>query len=130
MLGGVTLLNGELTRTAAIANIGNAPIGVPRIQLNLGAEWDVPWIVGLTVNAAIIHTGKQYVDAANTQALPDWTRLDLGLRYATELNGRKTTFRANVVNVTDTKYWAGAASFGTFTQGAPRTYLLSMSMDL
>ncbi len=50
--------------------------------------------------------------------------------YATDFSGRKPTFRATVVNVTDTKYWAGVASFGTFTQGAPRTYLLSMSMDL
>ncbi|KRE09967.1 energy transducer TonB [Bosea sp. Root381] len=130
VLGGMTLLDGELTRTAAAGNIGNAPIGAPRIQLNLGAEWDMPWVKGLTLNAAIIHTGKQFVDAANTQALPDWTRLDLGLRYATEFSGRKTTFRANVMNVTDAKYWAGAASFGTFTQGAPRTYLLSMSVDL
>lgn len=130
VLGGLTLLDGELTRTAAAANIGNTPIGVPRIQLNLGAEWDLPWVPGLTANATIVHTGKQFVDAANTQSLPDWTRLDLGLRYATQFNGRKTTFRANVVNVTDAKYWAGAASFGTFTLGAPRTYLLSMSMDL
>ncbi len=44
LLGGVTLLDGELTRTASAANIGNAPIGVPRVQLNLGAEWDLPWI--------------------------------------------------------------------------------------
>lgn len=130
VLGGVTLLDGELTRTAAAANIGNAPIGVPRVQLNLGAEWDLPWVRGLTLNGALIHTGKQFVDAANTQSLPDWTRFDIGLRYATELAGRKTTFRANVVNVADAKYWAGAASFGTFTQGAPRTYLLSMSVDL
>lgn len=130
VLGGITLLDGDLTRTAAAANIGNTPIGVPRIQLNLGAEWDVPWVPGLTLNAAVIHTGKQFVDAANTQSLADWTRLDLGLRYATQFQGRKTTLRANVVNVTDTKYWAGAASFGTFTQGAPRTYLLSMSVDL
>jgi iron complex outermembrane receptor protein len=130
LLGGLTLLDGELTRTASAANIGNRPIGVPRIQLNLGAEWDLPWVRGLTLNAAVIYTGKQFVDAANSQALQDWTRLDLGLRYATEFSGRKTTFRANVVNVTDTKYWAGVASFGTFTQGAPRTYLLSMSMDL
>ncbi len=85
---------------------------------------------GLTLNAAVVHTGKQFVDAANTQSLPDWTRLDLGLRYATDIAGRKTTFRSNVVNATDAKYWAGAASFGTFTLGAPRTYLLSMSMDL
>ncbi|SIR04339.1 iron complex outermembrane recepter protein [Bosea sp. TND4EK4] len=130
LLGGATLLDGELTRAAAAANIGHTPIGVPRVQLNLGAEWDLPWIKGLTLNAAVIHTGKQFVDAANTQSLPDWTRLDLGLRYATDIAGRKTTFRANVVNATDAKYWAGAASFGTFTLGAPRTYLVSMSMDL
>lgn len=130
LLGGVTLLDGELTKTATVANLGNTPIGVPRIQLNLGAEWDVPWVAGLSVNGALVHTGRQYVDTANTQALSDWTRLDLGLRYATEVIGKKTVFRANVTNVTDTKYWAGVASFGTFTQGAPRTYLLSMSVDL
>lgn len=130
ILGGVTLLDGELTKTALTANVGNTPIGVPRVQLNLGAEWDLPWVPGLTLNGAVVHTGRQYVDTANTQELPDWTRVDLGLRYASEIKGRKTTFRANVVNVTDTNYWAGVASFGTFTQGAPRTFLLSMSVDL
>lgn len=130
VLGGVTLLDGELARTALPANAGNRPIGVPRVQVNLGAEWDLPWLPGLTLNGAVIYTGRQYLDAANTQSLPDWTRVDLGLRYATEIAGRKSLFRANVMNVTDAKYWAGAASFGTFTQGAPRTYLLSMSVDL
>lgn len=38
--------------------------------------------------------------------------------------------RANVQNVTGARYWTGVASFGTFFQGAPRTYLLSMAVDL
>ncbi|UHC15835.1 TonB-dependent siderophore receptor [Methylobacterium currus] len=130
LLGGLTLLDGVLTRTATAANVGHVPIGVPRVQLNLGAEWDLPGVPGLTLTGAVIYTGRQFVDTANTQALPDWARLDLGLRYATVIEGRKTTFRANVLNVTGANYWTGVASFGTFFQGAPRTYLLSMSVDL
>lgn len=130
ILGGLSLLDGTLTKTAVAANVGNTPIGVPNVQANLGAEWDLPWLSGLTVNGAIIYTGKQFVDTANKQPIPDWTRLDLGARYATTINGKKTTFRANIQNVTGANYWSSVASFGTFFLGAPRTYLLSMTVDM
>lgn len=130
LLGGVTLLDGELTQTATVANIGNTPIGVPSVQLNLGAEWDVPWLRGLTLSGVLIHTGEQFANTANTQSLPEWTRLDLGARYSAEIAGRKTVFRANVQNATDAKYWSGVASFGTFYAGSPRTFRLSMTVDL
>lgn len=130
VLGGVSLLDGTLTKTAIAANVGNTPIGVPNVQANIGAEWDLPWVRGLTLNGAVIYTGKQFVDAANKQPIPDWTRLDLGARYTTAINGRKTIFRANVQNVTGENYWSSVASFGTFFLGAPRTYLLSMTVDM
>ncbi|UVO26267.1 TonB-dependent siderophore receptor [Bradyrhizobium arachidis] len=130
VLGGFSLLDGTLTKTAVAANVGNTPIGVPNVQANIGAEWDLPWIGGLTLNGAVIYTGKQFVDTANKQPIPDWTRLDLGARYTTAINGRKTVFRANIQNVTGTSYWSSVASFGTFFLGAPRTYLLSMSVDM
>lgn len=130
VLGGVSLLDGTLTKTAIAANVGNTPIGVPNVQANIGAEWDLPWVRGLTLNGAVIYTGRQFVDAANKQPIPDWTRLDLGARYTTAINGRKTTFRANVQNVTGENYWSSVASFGTFFLGAPRTYLLSMTVDM
>jgi iron complex outermembrane recepter protein len=130
VVGGVTLLDGRLVRTALAANRGNRPIGVPEVQASLGAEWDLPGLPGLTLNGAVIYTGRQFVDLANTQALPDWARLDLGLRYTTRVAERPTTFRASILNVTDARYWTGVASFGTFFQGAPRTYLLSMAVDL
>jgi iron complex outermembrane receptor protein len=130
VLGGVSLLDGTLTKTAIAANLGNTPIGVPNVQANIGAEWDLPWVSGLTLNGAVIYTGRQFVDAANKQPIPEWTRLDLGARYTTAINGRKTVFRANVQNVTGENYWSSVASFGTFFLGAPRTYLLSMTVDM
>ena len=130
LLGGVSLLDGTLTKTAVESNVGNTPIGVPNIQANIGAEWDLPWMRDLTLNGAVIYTGRQFVDAANKQPIPEWTRLDLGARYTTAINGKKTVFRANIQNVTGESYWSSVASFGTFFLGAPRTYLLSMTVDM
>ncbi|WP_183240737.1 TonB-dependent siderophore receptor [Bradyrhizobium sp. cir1] len=130
VLGGVSLLDGTLTKTAVLANLGNTPIGVPNVQANIGAEWDLPWMRDLTLSGTVIYTGKQFVDSANKQPIPDWTRLDLGARYTTAINGKKTVFRANIQNVTGESYWSSVASFGTFFLGAPRTYLLSMTVDM
>ncbi|PMW95522.1 TonB-dependent siderophore receptor [Pseudomonas sp. FW215-R2] len=129
LLGGVTLLDGELTRTGVAANRGNKPVGVPEVQANLWAEWDVPKVEGLTLTSGAIYTGSQYVDQANTQQLDAWTRFDVGARYATRIAERPTTFRATVQNVFDREYWSGVASYGAFSQGAPRTLLLSATVD-
>ncbi len=129
LIGGVTLLDGELTRTGVAANRGNKPVGVPEVQANLWAEWDVPQIEGLTLTSGAIYTDSQYVNQANTQQLDAWTRFDVGARYATRIAERPTTFRATVQNVFDHEYWSGVASYGAFSQGAPRTLLLSATVD-
>ncbi|MBV4476794.1 TonB-dependent receptor [Pseudomonas botevensis] len=129
LLGGVTLLDGELTRSSVAANRGNRPVGVPEVQANLWAEWDTPSIEGLTLTSGAIYTGSQYVNQANTQKLDAWTRFDVGARYATRIAERPTTFRATVQNVLDREYWSGVASYGAFSQGSPRTLLLSATVD-
>lgn len=129
VLGGVTLIDAELTKTNTPANLGKTPIGVPEVQANLSAEWDTPFAPGLTLVANTIYTGHQYLNGANTQVVPAWTRLDLGARYNTRINNRPVTVRALVQNVFDTNYWAGVASFSALAQGAPRTLLLSMATD-
>lgn len=129
LLGGLTLLDGELTKTTSAATRGNTPIGVPSVQLNLGGEWDTPFMPGLTLTSRVIQTSKQYVDQANRQRIPAWTRLDLGARYRTAIAGKSVIFRANVENVLDNDYWSGVASFGTLSQGAPLTARLSATVD-
>lgn len=129
LLGGVTLLDGELTDTANAANRGNDPVGVPEVQANVWAEWDTPWVQGVTLTGGAIYTSSQYVDQANTQELDSWLRFDMGARYSTSIDGRPTTFRATVQNIFDEKYWSGVASYSAFSQGAPRTLQLSATVD-
>ncbi|MFA1626272.1 TonB-dependent receptor [Rhizobium mongolense] len=129
VLGGVTFIHGELTKTNSATTQGNTPIGVPSVQLNVGAEWDTPFLPGLTLAGNVIHTDEQFVNTANTQKIPSWTRLDLGARYHTEINEKPVTFRAEVENVFDLDYWSGVASFGTISQGAPLTVKVSMTTD-
>ncbi|MGO4331789.1 TonB-dependent receptor [Cupriavidus sp. 2TAF22] len=129
LLGGVTLLDGELTKTSSAATLGNRPVGVPTVMANLGTEWDLPWVPGLTLTGAVNYTGSEYVNQANTQRVPSWTTVDLGVRYKSSLYGKSTTFRAGVFNAFDRRYWSGVASFSTISLGAPRTFMASMSMD-
>ncbi|AWM92723.1 TonB-dependent siderophore receptor [Pseudomonas sp. 31-12] len=129
LLGGVTLLDGELTQSGVAANRGNKPVGVPDVQANLWAEWDTPWVEGLTLTSGAIYTASQYVNQANTQELDAWTRFDVGARFATRIAEHPTTLRATVQNVFDREYWSGVASYGAFSQGSPRTLLLSATVD-
>lgn len=130
VLGGVTLLDGRLTRTQTASNLFNRPIGVPTIQLNMSGEVDVPYFHGLTLTGGTIYTGRQFIDTANTQSLSPWVRFDVGARYAFKGPGRRSTVRFNVENVANLDYWASVASFGTFSQGAPRTFRLTYELEL
>ncbi|KIL02917.1 TonB-dependent receptor [Stutzerimonas stutzeri] len=132
LLGGLTLLDAEMTSTRRGLNDGNRVIGVPRTQANLGTEWDVPNLQNLTLTARALYTGKQYADAANELEVPSWTRFDLGARYRMVVDDRDVTLRANLENVTGRDYWASAGGYpdnGYLVLGAPRTLTVSATVD-
>ncbi|MBS0222742.1 MAG: TonB-dependent receptor [Proteobacteria bacterium] len=127
-LGGITLLDGVQTNTGSAATNGMKATGVPDVQLNLGAEWDAPFLRGLTFAGRVIYTSAQYLDAANTQSIPAWTRFDAGVRYTFDrADGKPIAIRFNVENVFDLNYWAAASSTYGLSNGAPRTFLLSLT---
>ncbi|SFS71727.1 TonB-dependent receptor [Brevundimonas viscosa] len=132
LLGGVTLLDAELTRTAGGTGDGNAPIGAPELQGNLNVEWDIPAVPGLTLEGRAVHTGPQFVNAANTVELESWTRFDAGVRYAFEAGGRSVTVRARVENLADEDQWVAVGGYpgaNYLTLGAPRSVSVSISAD-
>ncbi|AUN93460.1 TonB-dependent receptor [Pseudazoarcus pumilus] len=132
VLGGLTLLDAQLKKTAGGALDGNDAIGVPDSQLNLGVEWDVPGMPGLTLTGRAIHTSKQYIDEANDERIPSWTRFDVGARYITDIGGQVMTLRARIENLADRDYWASAGGYpgaNYLVLGAPRTFTLTASFD-
>jgi len=134
VLGGAMLLDGKLTRTqGGLADGWTAPFS-PTTQLNLGGEWDVPYLRGLTLNGRVVYTGAQYIDTTlPRRSLPEWTRLDVGARYtldnAHSPTGRPAVLRFSVENLLDTNYWATGFAANTLSLGTPRTFRVALTAD-
>jgi len=132
VLGGVTWLDAKQRDTGAAATDGKRVIGVPRLQANLGVEWDIPGVEGLTVDGRVVYTGSSYADSENTLKVPGWTRFDAGLRYRTKIGGNQVTWRARVDNIANRDYWASVGGYpnnGYLVLGAPRTFSLTASIE-
>ena len=132
LLGGLTWLDAKQKSTLSATTEGKQVIGVPRFQSTLGAEWDIPGLKALAVDARIVHTGARYANETNTLKVPGFTRLDVGARYYTELQGVPVTLRARIDNLTNRDYWASVGGYpnnGYLAAGAPRTFNLSASFD-
>ncbi|WP_235782660.1 TonB-dependent receptor [Bradyrhizobium murdochi] len=130
LLGGAALIDGVQEKTENGTNDGKKAIGVPAVTANIGAEWDTPFVSGLTLTGRVIYTAPQYVNVTNTLSIPEWTRVDLGARYTftSPWNGKPIVIRAGVENVFNKAYWASAYS-GVITLAAPRTYLVSTEFN-
>ena len=127
LMASAAFMQGELTKTQNGVNEGNRAAGVPRRTFNLGADWDTPWVRGLSLNARAIHTSDMYLDNDNIVSLPSVTRYDVGARFRTVIAGKQTVLRATVENVADKRYWLAAGTYATHAAG--RTLTLSASVD-
>jgi iron complex outermembrane recepter protein len=133
ILGGVTELDAKTTKTQGGLLDGRKVIGVPDTQANLGIDWDVQGVHGLSLNGRVAYTGSQRANLDNTVSIPAWTRLDLGARYGMTLWDHLFTVRGNIDNVTDKAYWAsvgGEPGANYLVMAAPRTFVVSLSVDL
>jgi iron complex outermembrane receptor protein len=126
-IGGFSLMNQILTSTANGTNNGKTAPGVPNFQANVGVDWQTPYVKGLGLSGRVVYTGQTYLDAANLQPVPAWTRVDLGASYTFDrpFDGKPITVRANVLNVGNTNYWM-TTPLSTLTQSAARTFSLSL----
>ncbi|MDF0678006.1 MAG: TonB-dependent receptor [Nitrosomonas sp.] len=133
LLGGVMLLDSLLTKTQGGLTDGWRAPFAPKLNLNLGAEWDLPFLPGLTLNGRVVYTTDQYIDTTSPRRqLPDWTRVDVGLRYAfdnTNIVRSKFVARLNVENLFDKNYWESGNGANSLTIGMPRIIRLSLTAD-
>jgi len=133
LLGGVMYIDSELQKTTNGTVDGNRAPATPKYNVNLGAEWDVPALEGLTLTSRGIYSRSQYLDTSNVKEIDAWNRIDVGARYAFKVDDKHITLRANVENVADKRYWSSAGASDDsepgLTLSTPRTYLLSATVD-
>ncbi|WP_458094270.1 TonB-dependent receptor [Roseomonas sp. WA12] len=126
-LASATFIKPELTNTANAAERGNDAPGVPDRTFSGALDWEVPGVPGLALNGRLIYTSGSYLTSANTLRFDDWTRVDFGARYRTEIVNKPVTFRANLENAFGANYWLTTGNF--VTVGSPRTVVVSASFD-
>lgn len=131
LLGGAVYTRGTQTETGTPALNGLRAVGAPKLQANLGLDWDTPFAPGLSLSAHTTASSGQFVDAANTQRIPGWGVLELGARYRTRLDGRVLVLRLSASNVSNKAYYNGSFSDTTpiATLGAPRSVSASATLD-
>lgn len=133
LLGGVMYIDSKLKDTTNGTWDGNRAPATPKYNVNLGAEWDVPGLEGVTLTSRGIHSSSQYLDQSNVKEIDAWNRIDVGARYAFKVDDKHVTLRANVENVADKRYWSSAGASDDsepgLTLATPRTYLLSATVD-
>ena len=128
LIGGVAYIDPKVTKAAVAANEGKQATGIPRLQGKLGVEWDVPAVHGLTLTANATSVSKQYISADNSLSVGGRTTYDVGARYATRVADRPVVLRAAINNLTNKAYW-GMPQLSSLALGAPRTFMLSASVD-
>lgn len=128
LLGGAAYVQPKLIRTTGGVNEGRIATAVAQRQAKLGVEWDVPTLQGLTLTGNATAMSKQYISADNSLSVPGRTLFDVGARYSTTVAGRSLALRASVNNVTNKSYW-GMPLLSSLALGAPRTVLVSATID-
>jgi iron complex outermembrane receptor protein len=110
VVGGVTLLDASVKGGDYD---GKVPMNVAEQVAKLYAEYDLPFLPGVTLTGGVYYTGKQWATDANDDRLPAYTTFDFGARYTTNALGRPVTLRLTVNNVADKNYWQDSYYVGT-----------------
>ena len=128
LVAGTAFIDPKARGTGDEAVDGNRPVSVPRMTVNLFADYGLQSVRGLFLNAGAYHNASQYLDQANTLELESWTRFDIGARYEMPLGEKiAARFLLGIENVTDEDYWIGQS--GILTIADPLTIKLSSRFD-
>ena len=102
------------------------------------ADWSAMLAAEYTADAKtsaflrMVYSGKApiYANASNQLDVPAYVTVDLGATYKTTLGTVPTTFSLTAYNVLDKRYWMSRPSYNYGIQGSPRSFVLSMQMDI
>ncbi|PHV06888.1 TonB-dependent siderophore receptor [Janthinobacterium sp. BJB412] len=128
----VAALNTQQSGTGRAELDGKRVTNVAAFKSTVYADYAVPQLAGLKLNANWQYSGKKAFDAANTLMVPAYHVVNLGAAYATRIAGTATTLRAHVDNAFDKSYWRDVTPDlgGYLFPGAKRSFRVSAQFDL
>ncbi|MDQ8022017.1 MAG: TonB-dependent receptor [Moraxellaceae bacterium] len=127
-LGGNLMLLDTEYASGEAAILGNRVAGSPPLVATAQLAYRVPEVKGLQLHFGAKYTGKTSLRADGTMDVDAYTLANLGASYDTLVAGKATTFRANISNLFDQKYWMYQYS-NYIKTGESRAFSLSASVQ-
>jgi len=102
LVAGAVLMEPRVTGPAVdIGRVGRRPLGQPSTILRGNANYSLPFLAGLSVDAALSYDGRRPASRDNMVSLAPYMLLDLGVRYQFKMGKSPTTLRIQMQNVTN-----------------------------
>ena len=106
---------------------GKMPENTARKTASMFLAYDIDALPGLSVNGGAYFTGRRPIDDLNQGFIPGYTIYAAGVRYVSQLMGKRTTLQLNVDNLADKRYWSAAGT--RLAVGTPRTLRAGLKVD-
>jgi len=124
--GSTTLRQNKIEYTAPKPN-SKQPLS-PKVQAGLEANYRVAELPGLRLHGGLQYVGSMPFDVANVHTMPSYTLLDAGLSYRTRYDGHGLTWRANISNLGNRRYWL-VPDANSLNIGTPRVLSVNARLD-
>jgi iron complex outermembrane receptor protein len=122
LISGISFIDARQVNTGDDTTEGRRAEGIPGTESTVGAEWTVPKLKTLFLDARVTASSGQWADTIEDQNIPAWARLDIGGRYTFKTK-IPSTVRVNIDNVTGANFWESAYNGLAYT--GPRTVRIS-----
>jgi len=119
----------HVTALSAQEPIGTRPVGQTGRLEQLGVDYRIARLRGLSLDCILAARGRRMARADNRVEIAGYNTLDLGARYQMTLGHSSATLRIQVLNVTNSSNWS-VLSDGGLVPLEPRRGLAYLVVDL
>jgi iron complex outermembrane receptor protein len=123
------VLDPLVTASSAASPVGSRPVGIARHLLTVDANWQVPRLRGVSLDAALSQRGTVAATLDNRVMVPPRAQLDVGGRYRFRLAKLNAVARVQVANLFAARGFAVQGP-GVYFPNAGRAASAYLAVDL
>ena len=115
VVAGAVLLWPRVTGEAVdLGRIGPRPVGAISNRVEISADWRLPHVAGVSLDAKFAYRSAETAKVSNRVAIPGRNQLDIGGRYRFRLASNAATLRVQITNLFDVQGYdlRGAGAYG------------------
>lgn len=129
---GITYTKSRLVDIDNDSYKGHQTQNVPKVRATAQLSYKVPSVEGLRLLSGMQYSSSKYANKEGTTKVGGYSVFNIGAAYKTNFAGHDTTFRFNIDNLFNKKYWRDVGAFmgdDYLFLGNPRTAQFSTTFS-